>query len=235
MNIYSYSEWLNSLTETKVKVKKSDRTQNVLKIATAELLNETPYQNLHISAICKKADVGAGTFYRYFDGKKEITESVLIDVAQQFANLMSSSSKANRSKPLLELFTQANLTYFRFANENQGLFRCLLHASDQEYDLGLIGDSASASWSLRFTESILLNHPELNKESVLVMANCLASMLDDVIARLTFRQDRSFSALLDKNEINDEKMAEFVAVLWYRVIFGCDPKGASPDVYFQSL
>jgi len=233
MNNYSYTYWLKDRVDDASLSKKSIRTRAQLKVATSELLNDTPYQNLHITQICKQANVGSGTFYRYFNGKKEITEEILEDVINQFSKLMSKAGKNQSGHSMFDLFTEANLTFFKFAAANQGIYRCLLQASDQEYELGTIIENSTASWSVRVTSSIIKNNQHLNEACTLTMVNCLASMLNDIAARLTFRKDHTLGKLFKKNEMNEENAARFLAVLWHRLIFGCDPDGHSAEEYFE--
>ena len=243
-NHLSYSHWLQENISNSTKpVEKKDKTRTKLKIAASSLLNFTPYQELHIHEICKKADVGAGTFYRYFKGKKELTEEILEELIQHFFRLMSAAGKENQKNSMFDLFTQANLSFFRFADANHGLFRCLLHANAEEYQLGNIFENSTSSWAVRVTQAILKNHitatenakvnSQLNEACTLTIVHCLASMLDDLAARLTFRNDQTLKTLFEENDLNDVKSAKFLAVLWHRIIFGCDPEGHTAAEFFK--
>ena len=238
-----FSDWLEEqLADPQLKISKSERTKARIKIAAAVLLNDILYQDLHISQICSTADVGAGTFYRYFKGKKELTEEILAGVIMRFSDLMPISGKESKHNSMFELFTQANIRFFRLTEANQGLFRCLLQANSHEFYLGEIFENSTSSWALRVTKSILNNHIELsegsaeftklNEACTLTTIHCLASMLNDLAARMTFRNDTTLKTLFNENGIDDQKTAGFLAVLWHRVIFGCDPEGHTVTDFF---
>ncbi|MBL4837474.1 MAG: TetR/AcrR family transcriptional regulator [Kordiimonadaceae bacterium] len=234
MNNFSYPIWLQEKNDARSANKKSDRTRALLKVAVAELLNDTPYQDLHITSICEQANVGAGTFYRYFPSKRELTEEVLEDVIAKFSSLMSNAGRLKRGQSMFELLTEANVTFIKFADANHGLFRCLLNADDQEYRLGSIVERSTASWALRVTKSILRSNESLHEACTLISAHCLASMTDDIVARLTFRQDDTLRNLISDSGLDEENLAKFLAVLWHRVIFGCDPEGQAAADYLSN-
>jgi len=245
MSHLSYSHWLQENISNSTKpIEKKDKTRAKLKIAASSLLNFTPYQELHIHEICKKANVGAGTFYRYFKGKKELTEEILEELIQHFFRLMSTAGKENQENSMFELFTQANLSFFRFADANHGLFRCLIHANAEEYQLGNIFEKSTSFWAVRVTQAILQSHDknntdvnikmELNEACTLTIVHCLASMLDDLAARLTFRNDQTLKSLFADNDLDEVSSAKFLAVLWHRIIFGCDPKGHTASEFFKT-
>ncbi len=244
MSTLNYPKWLEEQgNNAQTATNKRERTRAKLKIAASELLNHTLYQDLHISKICEKADVGAGTFYRYFNGKKELTEEILEGVVQRFSDLMPHSRNDGKHHSMFELFNQSNLQFFRFTDANQGLFRCLLQANAQEFYLGEIFENSLSSWAIRVTKSILHGHIELCEDTVvnidlreactLIKIHCLASMLNDITARLTFRNEQALKLLFKENDFDKERAAKFLAVLWYRVIFGRDPKGYSAEEFFN--
>jgi len=54
------------------KTKKGSETKEKIYQAAIELLKEKSYRDLSIRDICKKAEVGIGTFYHYFNNKHEL-------------------------------------------------------------------------------------------------------------------------------------------------------------------
>jgi len=244
MNTLNYPKWLKEQTDNpQITTSKRERTRAKLKIAASELLNHTLFQDLHISLICEQAGVGAGTFYRYFKGKKELTEEILQDVVQRFTDLMPDSRQEGKHSSMFELFSQSNLQFFKFANANQGLYRCLLQVNAEEFYLAEIFESSLSSWAVRVTKSILHGHIErcdepsmkidLEESRTLIKVHCLASMLNDITARLTFRNEKSLKKLFRDNNFDEQRAAKFLAVLWYRVIFGCDPIGHTAEESFH--
>jgi len=245
MSTLNYPIWLKDQSDNQqIATSKRDRTRAKLKIAASELLNHTLYQDLHISLICEKADVGTGTFYRYFKGKKELTEEILEDVVQRFTDLMPDSRQEGKHHSMFELFAQSNLQFFKFADANHGLYRCLLQVNAQEFYLGEIFENSLSSWAIRVTKSILRGHIEkcedasmkidLKESRTLIKVHCLASMLNDITARLTFRNEKSLKKLFKENDFDEQRAAKFLAVLWYRVIFGNDPKGYTAESPFDN-
>lgn len=66
---------------------RKDKRRNDILDAAEELLAERGYHEMGIADIAKKLGIGHGTFYRYFDNKRDIALSVLERGVQDFANI----------------------------------------------------------------------------------------------------------------------------------------------------
>lgn len=64
--------------------KKRERTRQALVTAARDLVYERGHEKIAIQDITRKADVGLGTFYNYFDSKEHIFEAVLDEMRAQF-------------------------------------------------------------------------------------------------------------------------------------------------------
>lgn len=63
---------------------KRERTRHALVAAARDLVYERGHDKIAIQDITRKADVGLGTFYNYFDTKDHIFEAVLAEIREQF-------------------------------------------------------------------------------------------------------------------------------------------------------
>jgi AcrR family transcriptional regulator len=74
------------------------RTRNLLVFAARELVQERGYENISIQDVTRRAEVGTGTFYNYFQTKQQVFEAVLSDFRHCFAQEVN-SIRANLKDP----------------------------------------------------------------------------------------------------------------------------------------
>lgn len=65
------------------KERKTDRrtiyTENVIKDAMLELLNDTTFEKITVTAVCKQAEITRATFYLHFDDLTDVLDATLDD------------------------------------------------------------------------------------------------------------------------------------------------------------
>ncbi len=64
--------------------KKSHNTHTKICYATLELMENTDYENISVSAICEKAQISRSTFYAHFQNIAEIVDVINSGLAQKF-------------------------------------------------------------------------------------------------------------------------------------------------------
>lgn len=92
------------------KMRKTDRrslyTKNVIKDSMLELMEETPYEQLSVTAICKKAEITRSTFYLHYDNLNGVLDE-LIEDALHLAESGSENPIADLLQ-MLDLVSQTN-------------------------------------------------------------------------------------------------------------------------------
>ena len=75
---------------------KNDRrytyTHNVIKDAMLELLEETGFNEMTVSGLCRQAQVGRATFYTHFDNLTEVVEELVDDAIKATDRSIAGSS-----------------------------------------------------------------------------------------------------------------------------------------------
>jgi len=74
------------------------RTRNLLVFAARELVHERGHENISIQDVTQRARVGTGTFYNYFQTKRQVFEAVLGDFRRCFAQEVN-AIRANLKDP----------------------------------------------------------------------------------------------------------------------------------------
>jgi AcrR family transcriptional regulator len=59
------------------------RTRRALRLAFVSLLAERGWDGVSVRAVCERADVGRSTFYMHFEGKEDLLEGGLDDLARE--------------------------------------------------------------------------------------------------------------------------------------------------------
>jgi len=81
MNIHSEMGFME------IEVKKIDKKTLILD-TTLELLSENGFHGTPISLIAEKAEIGAGTIYRYFKNKEELINELFIEIQRRIIKAM---------------------------------------------------------------------------------------------------------------------------------------------------
>lgn len=94
-----------------------DKREQILQ-ATADLIAEMGLQNCPMAQVAKKAGVGAGTIYRYFETKEELIQQLYLCVCQRMAdyclqNYSAAASIRARFDHILGNFYQFLLSFPR--------------------------------------------------------------------------------------------------------------------------
>lgn len=110
----------------KPKTKRGEATLEKIIEAAAAVFHEKGFHNGSISDITRRANVGNGTFYIYFDSKISVYRYLLVDYGKRIR------SKSNRAiagcKSRKEAERVGIRSFFEFVLENPGLFNIVWEA-----------------------------------------------------------------------------------------------------------
>jgi len=106
--------------------KRGVETRSRLLAAAEEVFGELGYHDASIVKITEAAGVAQGTFYLYFQSKKEIFDELIRDLNRRVRHAMKSASAAGRDR--LEAEVLGFTAYFRFTAEHTALYRIIRQA-----------------------------------------------------------------------------------------------------------
>ncbi len=198
---------------------KGDRTRQRLRIAAAETLEETGYQDLKVSTICERANVALGTFYVYFKDKTEIS----INIVLGFVNhLYTIAQHVSRGKDEFTSIYNTNLCFTHAYNANGGLMRCLVQLQSHEPGFREVWEPRHEEWLQTLARSIEKRCADQNisYQRALNMALALEGMVFSYLYAVAVERE---SPIADA-ETNPEEIAHLLSLLWYRATHGREPR-----------
>ena len=75
------------MEESKLTVRKTDRrtimTKGMIKDALLELLQNTPYEKITVTALCKQSEITRATFYLHYNNIDNVLDELLDDALRQ--------------------------------------------------------------------------------------------------------------------------------------------------------
>ena len=101
---------------------KTDKRSAILQ-AALEIFAENGFHNSPTSLIAKKAEVGTGTIYRYFESKDDLIEALHQDLEQKIHSILLSAVPENA--PIRERFIRIHANILTFLINNPFEFKFL--------------------------------------------------------------------------------------------------------------
>jgi AcrR family transcriptional regulator len=105
---------------------KGERTRRKLLEAAEEVFGALGYHDASIVKITEAADVAQGTFYLYFESKRQVFDEVVLDLNQRIRRAMSEA--ARKATTRLEAERLGFAGFFRFTAEHPALYRVIRQA-----------------------------------------------------------------------------------------------------------
>jgi AcrR family transcriptional regulator len=105
---------------------RGERTRRRLLDAAEETFAALGYQEASIVKITEAAGVAQGTFYIYFEGKRQIFDELIADLNRRVRRAMSRGARKGRTRAEAE--RQGFLGFFRFTAEHPALYRIIRQA-----------------------------------------------------------------------------------------------------------
>jgi AcrR family transcriptional regulator len=102
------------------------RTRGRLLEAAEQIFADVGYHEASIVKITEIAGVAQGTFYLYFEGKKQIFDELVRDLNQRVRHAMKEASSKGSTRVEAEVLGFA--AYFRFTSEHKALYRIIRQA-----------------------------------------------------------------------------------------------------------
>ena len=124
------------------------RTRALLRQALIDLVKKNSYENISIRDITKKAQVGYKTFYRHYDGKDDLLQTLANELIDEFKQVLAPPTdiEAPDKNPL------ATLTYLE---QNADLISMLLNSSAADQMLDQAVEFALEEGRLTFRSDVI--------------------------------------------------------------------------------
>lgn len=200
---------------------KRDRTRARIKLAAFDALNSHgDLSQLTVTAVTRAARVAAGTFYLHFSTIRELllelaTEFVEIDIKPVLPRAADSTSLFERMR---EMFVEAVRSY-RILRRFYGALAELRRSDDAVNRAWL---AISMRWGRDLAETARRHATEKYSAACMeVLGQSASGATDDLLQRIYI--DEVFGASFAENPDNDDYVAELLALIRHRILFGCDP------------
>ncbi|KNF07947.1 transcriptional regulator, TetR family [Gottschalkia purinilytica] len=179
-----------------------DKKERILG-ATIDEFAENSYQNASINKIVKKSDIAKGSFYQYFENKKDLFKYVLEICEERKISYVEKAIEDIEYLDYFEIIRRIYIAFMEFSIENPKLsfiINELLKSNDTELKNEVLEDVLSKSNSIfnKVLERGLQNgniNPNLNIE---LLGNLMSHM--GVFVREYVHKDslRDYSGLVDE-------------------------------------
>jgi AcrR family transcriptional regulator len=94
--------------------------------AAEQIFADVGYHEASIVKITEAAGVAQGTFYLYFEGKKQVFDELVVDLNRRVRHAMKEASSKGTTRVESEILGFA--AYFRFTSEHKALYRIIRQA-----------------------------------------------------------------------------------------------------------
>ena len=102
------------------------QTRTRLLEAAEQVFADVGYHEASIVKITEAAGVAQGTFYLYFEGKKQVFDELVVDLNRRVRHAMKEASSKGTTRVESEVLGFA--AYFRFTSEHKALYRIIRQA-----------------------------------------------------------------------------------------------------------
>lgn len=220
-----YADLLAAVQVHNVGRRKGERTRDRLRLAAVQTLEQRGYLQLRVADICKKAKVSPAVFYLYYPNKEAITVEVLSEFLRHTFRVDEVPVAPRPRRALFDSLVAKNLAWIKGIRSNAGLARCLLQLADQVPGFKQLVSETNYHWAALVTERLMRRHPSVivDRNALLLAVYAVSGMVDDLCSRLMVSRDERIVAVAGAVVPDDEALAEFVSLLWYRALFGADP------------
>ena len=217
----SFVQYLEKNLKESPPAKKGACTREGIKIATAKMLEEHGYHTMRVKDITQCAGISEGSFYIYFNDKKDVSLTTLSSFIIDFVDFFAPPEAVHAP---FDSIRSANRRWFEICRTNAGLMRCIYQLGDEDVDFARLVQRSTRQWYERISGNLRFDRRQSDNKAVLLAIYLLGSMMDEVVRKLIVFPDPEFRELLDAWDADDAAIADAASLVWIRVF---DP-GAKP-------
>jgi AcrR family transcriptional regulator len=194
-----------------------------LKAATARVLERVGYRQMRVADVTREAGVAAGLFHHYFPDLKTVTIEVLRDFMARFEDLEAIERDVEKGDWFARSLAHNRVVVGSYAR-SPGIMRCMVQVGDEEPEFGEIW---RASY-YRQLELLVRAMPRLFPAARLSSAEArlVTRMLAGIGEQLLTEYYILKVPAVRELELDEEQMAEWLAVMFHRALFLENPPPA---------
>jgi TetR/AcrR family transcriptional regulator, transcriptional repressor for nem operon len=198
---------------------KSEKTMRRLKLATTECLRRIGYHDLKVVDICQEAGTGIGTFYFHFTDKPEICLTVFRENLATNVHYIHSAPHAD--DPFEGILASLKRTVETFERSGPNGNRAITEMINTLPEARLIWAQTNEMVVDIVTKRAFRAQRGANQANAAAFATySLLQLIDGVLLNYFAWRDPYLLKLVE----SPEELAELLAILWYRALFGELPK-----------
>lgn len=219
----SFVQFLEKNLKESPPAKKGACTREGIKIATAKMLDEHGYHMMRVKDITQCAEISEGSFYVYFNDKKDVSLTTLSSFIIDFVDSFAPPEAVHAP---FDSIRSANRRWFEICRTNAGLMRCIYQLGDEDTDFERLVQRTTRQWYERIAHNLRVDRKRSDTKAVLLAIYLMGSMMDELVRKLIVFPDPEFRELLDSWDADDTAIADAASLVWIRVF---DPKSEPPD------
>ena len=202
-----------------------------MKLATLSIMEEgsiTP----KISDICERANVSPGTFYVYFDNSADLVHDLLCKWVEA---MYSYAPPADGYDDAFDAMMVANRRLIEIYASNPGLFQCLWKHREDNAKFAKIWERNNLYWYRGVKQAILQRSDtsQVNMNAYTLGFFVISSLMDEFLRTLYISRDPGLLEVLQETAMSGDEMAEYLSVVWFRILYGQDPGGSKRKLKFM--
>lgn len=204
---------------------KRERTRARLKLAAFQILNaaQGDLTQLTVAAVTRAAGVATGTFYVHFTATREllaelVAEFVEVDIQP---NLPAETGTASVFERTREMFVDA----VRSFRTLRGFFAAIIELRRSDDEVNRIWLAITLRWGSALAEIARRHDPGFYSATCMEMLGQAASGAADELLKSIYI-DEIFGPDFAQDPGNDLYVAELLALIRHRILFGRDPDPA---------
>lgn len=200
---------------------KRDRTRARLKLAAVRLMERVGHRGLTITGVAQEAGLAAGTFYTHFPDLKALILEVLSEFLEE--EVRPGTPLSDTEEPF-EAMRTAFEKLIPLTRANRGLFRAVFGLKDEDPDVLALWQRATEKWVDALAEGARRScgAPEVDERYYRFLGHATSAMADEVLFRVLIERVEGLTGIAR----TDFELAELLAVLRYRMLFGASPDPA---------
>lgn len=156
-----------------------------------------------------------GTFYRYFENRREIVLAVINGLSKSVLELRPK----NKVKTAYDAIRKMNRFYVDYYRQNAGLMRSYVSLKTEDPAFAKIGQSSDRWLAERVLKDVEKRRPEFSKvqkDMRRVMVYSVMGMVDELLRKIYCGTDPAVINFADR----PEEIAEVLSIVWWRALYG---------------
>jgi AcrR family transcriptional regulator len=193
-------------------MRKGERTQSLLRWATAVMIEERRSADIPIELIAERAGVSRAAFYQYFDSGPAVVGDVLLEFQR---SLISRMDAVERGPDAYGSIVATHRLYVPYYAVNAALIEAIRQLHGAMPALYAEKDAVNEVWAQRIAGSAARARRVKVTPGLLLEVYALQSMVDDLLRQVYVLGNDNIVRLAP----DQETLITVVSDLWYRALY----------------